>query len=539
MPTAAPANSTPRVKSIDSFAARCAAAGVLTWTVRDGRVTFAPPSQFHETLTTLFGSVGVAALLEPLVPTPSPEPAQLAPGWHVQHLPRPGHAPRSAGTTLICAVTPAFFEEKLFRVLCAGAGLADADVTAALAPWLHANDAAVERCFRLLHATHDDLARATRERGMIAQFSDRLAQAFEETNLMFRMARLLNFETDPLRQLHATCAQLVEVLPFSWLAIRFFPDAHPAVAGDLGGATITAGPLPCAESVLEQLMDALIPANASDDWTKVLSPAQSPLAALTRQEVLAEPIAHDGRIVGALVAGNKRGPDPDISSEEMQFLDGAADFLGAFHENVSRFTEQQALFMGTLRALTASIDAKDPYTRGHSERVAHLAAQLAKAIGLPDKQVELYRVTGLIHDIGKIGVAEAVLRKPGRLTEEEFTQIKLHPEIGHRILKDVHALQDALPGVLHHHEKWDGRGYPHNLAGESIPLIARVMALADSFDAMSSNRSYRTALTRDHVLTEITRCAGTQFDPALAPVFAAMDFAAFDALLVQHAQAAT
>src|SRR5262249_27449643 len=162
--------------------------------------------------------------------------------------------------------------------------------------------------------------------GMITQFSDRLAQAFEETNLMFRMARLLNFESDPLRQLDATCGQIGHVLPFGWIVIRFFPGCQPVGAGgDLASATLCSGNLPCPQSDLISMIDELIDANAPDDWTKILIPGQSPLASLTGNEVLAEPIAHDGRIVGALVAGNKRGPDPDISSEEMQFLDGAAD----------------------------------------------------------------------------------------------------------------------------------------------------------------------------------------------------------------------
>jgi HD-GYP domain-containing protein (c-di-GMP phosphodiesterase class II) len=155
-----------------------------------------------------------------------------------------------------------------------------------------------------------------------------------------------------------------------------------------------------------------------------------------------------------------------------------------------------------------------------------------------DKQlVEQYRIAGLVHDVGKIGVPEAVLTKPGRLTDEEFDQIKLHPQIGHNILRDIPSLAPVLPGVLSHHERWDGRGYPHRIAGEEIPLIARVLALADTFDAMSSNRSYRPALPREKVLAEILRCGGTQFDPALSPVFVQLDLADFDEALQQHREA--
>jgi HD-GYP domain-containing protein (c-di-GMP phosphodiesterase class II) len=143
----------------------------------------------------------------------------------------------------------------------------------------------------------------------------------------------------------------------------------------------------------------------------------------------------------------------------------------------------------------------------------------------------------MLHDVGKIGVPEAVLRKPGRLTEEEFALVKEHPAVGHTILRDIAALGPMLPGVLHHHERWDGGGYPHGLAGQRIPLMGRVLALADTFDAMSSNRAYRPAAPRQRVLDEIQRCSGTQFDPELVGIFLSLDFNSFDALLGQQAKA--
>src|SRR5690606_26088192 len=157
--------------------------------------------------------------------------------------------------------------------------------------------------------------------------------------------------------------------------------------------------------------------------------------------------------------------------------------------------------------------AKDRYTCGHSERVAMLARRIAQAAGLSGPQAERVHICGLLHDVGKIGVPEAVLCKPGRLNDEEFALITQHPAIGHRILKDIPMLEDVLPGVLHHHERFDGRGYPSGLAGQQIPLIARIIALADTFDAMSSTRSYRPAMPRERVLAEITREAGSQLDP--------------------------
>jgi len=139
-----------------------------------------------------------------------------------------------------------------------------------------------------------------------------------------------------------------------------------------------------------------------------------------------------------------------------------------------------------------------------------------------------------VHDVGKIGVPESTLCKAGRLTDVEFEQIKLHPQIGHDILKDIPQFADVLPGVLYHHERYDGKGYPAGLKGDDIPLIARIIGLADSFDAMSSTRTYRSAMDREKVMQEIADCAGVQFDPRLAEVFHTIDFTIYDRLVIKH-----
>ncbi|MCB1155754.1 HD-GYP domain-containing protein, partial [bacterium] len=171
----------------------------------------------------------------------------------------------------------------------------------------------------------------------------------------------------------------------------------------------------------------------------------------------------------------------------------------------------------------------------HSERVAHLSSQLALAVGYTPEEAERVDIAGLVHDVGKIGVPEAVLCKNGRLTDEEFAEIRRHPQVGYDILRGIPLLQDVLPGVLHHHERWDGRGYPSNASGDSIPQIARIICLADTFDAMSSNRSYRAAMPREKVFEELRKCAGTQFDPDLVGPFLALDFGAFDDMISQAA----
>jgi len=172
-----------------------------------------------------------------------------------------------------------------------------------------------------------------------------------------------------------------------------------------------------------------------------------------------------------------------------------------------------------LSMLSRAIEARDPYTRGHCARVTEIAEAIALRLGWSDERIELLRVGGPLHDIGKLGVSDDVLGKAGGLEDHELAQIREHPRIGAKILLRVASFRDALPYVLYHHERWDGTGYPTGKAGEEIPLEARVLAVADAFDAMTSDRPYRRALTREEALAEVERCAGTQFDPQIARVF--------------------
>jgi putative nucleotidyltransferase with HDIG domain len=172
-----------------------------------------------------------------------------------------------------------------------------------------------------------------------------------------------------------------------------------------------------------------------------------------------------------------------------------------------------------LKMLTGAIEARDPYTRGHSTRVTELAEAVARALGWNEERIDSLRLGGPLHDIGKLAVSHQVLHKQGELDDHELAEIRRHPKTGARLLLRVTALRAAIPYVLYHHERWDGTGYPSGKAGEEIPLEARVLAIADAFDAMTSDRPYRRALTRDEALVEVDRCAGTQFDPRIAAVF--------------------
>ncbi len=182
--------------------------------------------------------------------------------------------------------------------------------------------------------------------------------------------------------------------------------------------------------------------------------------------------------------------------------------------------ENQELFINSVRTLAAAIDAKDPYTRGHSERVARYAVVLAKNMGLPPEEVRIVRLSALLHDVGKIGIDDRILRKPTALTAEEFEVMKTHPIKGALIMGQIPQLKEILPGIKHHHEKWAGGGYPDGLKGEKIPLVARVVAVADTFDAMTTTRPYQKAMPLAYVIKQIKSFAGKSFDPV---VIAALD----------------
>lgn len=181
--------------------------------------------------------------------------------------------------------------------------------------------------------------------------------------------------------------------------------------------------------------------------------------------------------------------------------------------------ELEKAYLDTIGILRQTVEAKDPYTRGHSDRVSEYSVLIGTKMGLDENTIHTLKIGGLFHDIGKIGIPDSILLKESKLDNEEYSQIKNHPSIGAHILGDVDMFKDIMPMVLHHHERYDGRGYPSQLEGENIPLIARIAAIADTFDAMTSKRSYRDALPLDVVIAEIEKCSGTQFDPKIAPIF--------------------
>lgn len=205
-----------------------------------------------------------------------------------------------------------------------------------------------------------------------------------------------------------------------------------------------------------------------------------------------------------------------------QLLAYARDLRAAFQAERARRAELERAYLETVRALAGAIEARDPYTGGHVDRVASYAVALGRELGLDEASLRALEVGALLHDIGKIAIPDAVLRKRGPLSGEEWACMRQHPVLGASMVRAWAALQPALPAVLHHHERFDGHGYPSGLAGLEIPAVARIVAVVDAFDAMLTNRPYRAGLPLQAALHELERCAGTQFDPTYVQVFTRM-----------------
>ncbi|HUU33417.1 MAG TPA: HD-GYP domain-containing protein [Vicinamibacterales bacterium] len=250
--------------------------------------------------------------------------------------------------------------------------------------------------------------------------------------------------------------------------------------------------------------------------------ALAALASTWLARLLATPIT---RLTDALArmteARNLREPLPPGGAS--QELDTLIETFGALRAAVIQAEdESEAAYVGVIGTLAAALDARDPYTAGHSQRVASLSVLIAEAMGMAAPERETLRLGALLHDIGKIGINDTVLRKPSRLTNEEFDHIKLHPVLGARILQPLAFLHPHIPVVELHHERPDGRGYPHGLSGDATPLAARIVHVADAFDAMTSARAYRRALPASHAIAELRQHAGTDFDPLVAEAMIAV-----------------
>lgn len=237
------------------------------------------------------------------------------------------------------------------------------------------------------------------------------------------------------------------------------------------------------------------------------------------EEVLLQPLSARGRTMGFLALFHTGRPNAAEAWEESQLAEAIAAQASLAVENASLYEDIERGYFSTVQALAKAIEVKDPYTRGHSEKVTTYALMIAEEMGLDERERQKLKYAATLHDIGKIGIAGRVLNKPGALTEEEYTHVKTHPLLGDSIVEPVEFLQEPRPIILHHHERYDGKGYPDGLKGEDIPLCARILSVADAFEAMRSDRPYRKALPLEEARQELVRNAGTQFDPEVVEVF--------------------
>lgn len=246
-------------------------------------------------------------------------------------------------------------------------------------------------------------------------------------------------------------------------------------------------------------------------------------AQLGIKSCLAVPILVRNEKLGVICLGDKTSGEPFYSSNEKLIFTLALQ-VGAIFANSRLYHRISSLLLDTVKALVSAIEQKDPYTKGHSERVAEIAGAIAGEMALTNEEKQRVEIAGILHDVGKIGISASILTKPGKLEEEEFKKIKEHPTKSVCIIRNIEELKEILPLIYHHHERYGGGGYPDGISGEKIPLGARIIAVADTFDAMNSNRAYRSKVNLEDILREIKDKSGSQFDPKVVEYF----FFAFD-----------
>jgi HD-GYP domain-containing protein (c-di-GMP phosphodiesterase class II) len=393
----------------------------------------------------------------------------------------------------------------------------------------------MQRQARMLMNMIRDQVRLIAMEGEIDSLSAQLAKTYEELTLIHSISGGMRINRGVSDFFKQVCLDLLQVTPIRGLGV-YLEQANaelqdPHMFGPLSL------PLEALRRLSVQLLDRMreqpgplfiddISADPRFNWLESYA-----------HQLLALPLQRQEQVLGCLFALDK--VDGEFDSTDSKLLSAIGNQCAVYMQNATLFEDVHGLMMGLLHSLTSAVDAKDRYTCGHSERVAMLARELAAEAGLAASVVERVYIAGLLHDVGKIGVPESVLCKTGRLTCSEFAMMKRHPQIGARILRNIKQVEDILPGVLYHHERYDGKGYPAGLSGQSIPLMGRILCLADSFDAMTSNRTYRKAMPLEVALAEIRRCAGTQFDPALAETFLRIGADRLRELLEKHEERAS
>ena len=369
-------------------------------------------------------------------------------------------------------------------------------------------------------------AKTLSENQQLEKIGTELAQKYEELALLYKLSSNMNVTQSNANYLQLACDQLTQLVNVEGIAIflereitgekRFVLTAGSGlIAIDHVMADILH--IRMAEQLnagKEALLDSKIDSPFQYEWPERI------------ENIIAVPLYGNDKIIGLMVATNIVDKS-DFDSIDANLFKSVANQCAVFIENVRLFGDLKELFIGSLKALTNSIDAKDQYTRGHSERVAFISRWIAEKLAenqpIEEDQIHRIYLAGLLHDIGKIGVPEAILGKKGKLAEDELNLIRAHPRVGATILSDIKQMKDIVPGVLCHHESVDGTGYPQGIDGSQIPLIGKIICLADAFDAMTSKRVYRDAMSLKRTCTEIEKAVDKQFDRQVAKAFLGSD----------------
>jgi HD-GYP domain-containing protein (c-di-GMP phosphodiesterase class II) len=377
----------------------------------------------------------------------------------------------------------------------------------------------------------DVLARELRYRHQISDLSKALVESFKELGVGSRLQEMLAVRL-PLRQiLELGVRQAAEWIGAGLASVRLTPEIGSA--GGIDGAICWPAGAADTDAALNELADVVLMTHepllhhwATEDGSDGSDGSDSADGADGANEApagrwrarLGVPIVYQGRACGVLLLARESGERP-FTTIDQRFLATVANQMAIAIENSRLLGQVRDAFFSMVMAMADAIEKRDDYTGGHTQRVAGFALLMADGIGLSPRLRGIIHVGAMLHDVGKIGVDDAILRKQGRLTVEEFGQMKRHPLIGAEILANIPPLREVVSIVRHHHERHDGKGYPDGLQGNEIPLLARIVMIADTFDAMTSDRPYRKGMPLARARDEIRRCAGTQFDPNLAALF--------------------
>ncbi|MBI5101436.1 MAG: response regulator [Nitrospirae bacterium] len=382
-------------------------------------------------------------------------------------------------------------------------------------------EAIKQRDVSLMKGLADGMAIALQNSRLYMESLERLMELsgkIETIKAMAMLDREILSTMDRGAILKAAVTMVSRIIPCERAAILFREGENYRVISEWGVGTFLGSVYSVNRSHFDALGMASTPLFIPDvesDGTDCLYHGEQ--SALGIRSSLLVPLVTKGETIGLLDIGSTF--HGRLAPAHLSAGENIASQITVALENARLYEDLQQLLVGTITSLAEAIDAKSPWTNGHSARVTKYAMELGRELGLKGRELEWLRLAGLLHDVGKIGTYDIVLDKPGKLTEEEFELVKKHPRKGAEILTPIKQLLDVIPGVLHHHERYDGKGYPYGLKAEDIPLQARILCIADSYDAMTADRPYRTAAGRDYALSEIRRGSGTQFDPELIPVF--------------------